>query len=198
MASLFPSAISLQRSINARRIWQSITALLIVGLCVINLLLIKQNRDLKAAIVRSQPEFLKPGQHVPPFAGKTLAGGSREIDYAASNKTILLVFASQCPACVRALPYWRQIKESSDQNQYQMFGISLDNTKETDEFLKANGLKLDVFVGVGPQFRTVYKLNLTPLTIVIDSSGTVEKIWPGAFNAETGMEMEKYFGLSPN
>ena len=46
------------------------------------------------------------------------------------------------------------------------------------------------------EFRKLYKLNLTPLTIVIDNQGKVEKIWAGAFNENSKADMETYFGIS--
>lgn len=163
-----------------------------------NLLLIKQNRELKAAIAGNQPEFLKPGDHVRSFAANTLSGKRQMVTYAASPKTVLLVFRPECPACERALPYWKGIKTVCDQNGYQIFGVSLDSSANTSDFLKARGLNLEVFAGVDPQFRNSYKLNLTPLTIVIGNDGKVERVWPGAFNENSKTEVETYFGISPD
>jgi hypothetical protein len=81
--------------ISGRRLRQGLLLLLIVGLCIANGLLIKQNRALKAAIARmsKQPEFLKPGQQVQPFAANTLSGQRQIINYASRAKTVLLVFS---------------------------------------------------------------------------------------------------------
>jgi len=160
--------------------------------------LIKQNRDLKAAIVGNQPEFLKPGELVHSFAANTLSGERRMVNYAASAKTVLLLFRPGCPACERTLPYWKEIKAVCDRNGYQIFGISLDSSNNASDFLKANGLNLEVFAGVDAQFKITYKLNLTPLTIVIANDGKVERIWPGALTENSKAEVEKYFGISPD
>ena len=72
MASALPTAISPHNRISLRRLGQSLLLLLILGLCVTNVLLIKQNRDLKAAIAHQQPEFLTPGQQVPSFTANIL------------------------------------------------------------------------------------------------------------------------------
>lgn len=124
------TATNLKRSsgfslLSGRRLGQGLSFLLIVGLCVANGLLIKQNRDLKATIVRKQPELLKPGQQVPPFAANTLSGQRQVVNYADRAKTVLLVFTPQCTACERALPYWREIKAACARTQYQVFGVSL-------------------------------------------------------------------------
>jgi peroxiredoxin len=106
------------------------------------------------------------------------------------------VFASQCPACERSLPYWKAIKDVCDRRQYQVFGIDLDSRANTKDLLTANGLNIEVFGNPTAEFKRLYKLNLTPLTIVIDNQRKVEKIWAGAFNENTKAEMETYFGIS--
>ena len=172
--------------------------LLIVGLCVANGLLIRQNHDLKATIARfvKRPEFLKPGQQVPPFAANTLSGQRQVVNYADRDKTVLLVFSPQCSACERVLPYWEEIKAACVRNQYQIFGVSLDDGPRTHEFVRSNGLSLEAFVDIEAETKEAYKLFLTPLTIVIDNSGRVERIWPGVFSQETKQEVERYFGIS--
>lgn len=185
-------------ALSGRRLTQVLFLLLIVGLCVANGLLIKQNRNLKAAIAGNQPEFLKPGDHVGSFAANTLSDERQTVNYAASTKTVLLVFRPGCPACERTLPYWKEIKTVCDRKGYQIFGISLDSTANTSDFLKANGLNLEVFPGPNAQFKNTYKLNLTPLTIVIANDGKVEKVWPGALTENSKAEVETYFGISPD
>jgi len=170
--------------------------LLIAGLCVVNGLLIKQNRSLKAAIANQQPEFLTPGQQVPSFTANTLSGKRHVVNFADHPKTVFLVFASQCPACERSLPYWRAIKDASDRLQYQIYGIALDNRANTKDLLTSNGLNVEVFGSPSAEFKQLYKLNLTPLTIVIDNQHKVERIWAGAFNENSKREMESYFGIS--
>jgi peroxiredoxin len=184
--------------LSGRGLIQVLSLLLVVGLCIANGLLIKQNSDLKAAIAHlgKQPEFLKPGQQVPPFAANSLSGQRQGINYADRDRTVLLVFSPHCPACELALPYWREINAACARNQYQIFGISLGDGPDTNEFLEQNGLSLEAFVGIEAETKDAYKLSLTPLTIVIDNNGKVARIWPGAFSKETKREVERYFGIS--
>lgn len=170
--------------------------LLIVGLCVVNGLLLKQNLSLKAAIASQQPEFLTPGQQVPSFTANALSGQRHVVNFADHPKTVFMVFASQCPACERSLPYWKAIKDACDRHQYQVYGVGLDSRADTRDLLTANGLNIEVFGNPSAEFKKLYKLNLTPLTIVIDNQRKVEKIWAGAFNENTKAEMETYFGIS--
>jgi peroxiredoxin len=200
MTSPIPTSLPSQgrTGLKPRILSHGLLLLFIVGLCVANLLLIKQNRELKAAIAGNQPEFLKPGDHVRSFAADTLSGERQMVNYTASAKTVLLVFRSECPACERTLPYWKEIKAACDRQGYQIFGISLDSSAKTSEFLKTKGFNLEVFAGPDAQFKDTFKLNLTPLTIVIGNDGKVERVWPGAFNENSKTEVETYFGISPD
>ncbi|MBC8028917.1 MAG: TlpA family protein disulfide reductase [Pyrinomonadaceae bacterium] len=182
--------------LSVRTLTQGLFLLLLVGLCIANGLLIKQNRDLKAFIASNQPEFLKPGQQVPLLAANTLSGQRQAVNYTARAKTVLLVFTPGCAACERTVPYWREIRAASIRDQYQIFGISLGDGLKSNSFLTSNGLSLDTLVDIDVETRGAYKLSLTPLTIVIDNHGKVEKIWPGAFNQQSKQEVEKYFGFS--
>ena len=182
--------------LSARRLIQILFGLLIIGLCIINGLLIKQNRALKAFIARGQPEFLKPGQQVTPFTAYNLSGQRKMVNYADCAKTVLLVFTPGCAACERTVPYWKEIRASSVRHQYQILGISLGEGLKSNSFLSSNGLNLEALVDIDAETRAAYKFSLTPLTIVIDNTGKVEKVWPGAFNQQSKQEVEKYFGIS--
>lgn len=170
--------------------------LLIAGLCVVNGLLLRQNRSLKAALDGQQPEFLTPGQQVPGFTANTLSGQRQVVNFADHPKTVFLVFASQCPVCERTLPYWKAIKDACDRLDYQIYGVGLDNRTDTKDLLTLNGLNVEVFGAPSAEFKKVYKLNLTPITIVVNNQHKVEKIWAGAFNENSKAEMETYFGIS--
>ena len=183
--------------LSLKTIGQGFIVLLILGLFIVNGLLLKQNRELKAALASSQSDFLKPGQQVRSFAAKAVSGKRQTVNYAARAKTVLLVFQPQCPACELTLPYWRAIKAACDRNQYQVFGINLDKSSGTENYLASNGLNVEVFAGLDAEFRNAYKLNLTPITIAVDNGGKVEKIWPGAFDETAKSEVASYFGISP-
>jgi len=180
--------------------WTTVTHavlfLLIAGLCVVNGLLLRQNRSLKAALGGQQPEFLMPGQQVPGFTADTLSGQRHVVNFADHPKTVFLVFASQCPVCERTLPYWKAIKTACDRLDYPIYGVGLDNRTDTKDLLTLNALNVEVFGAPSPEFKKIYKLNLTPITIVVNNQHKVEKIWAGAFNEKSQADMEAYFGIS--
>lgn len=161
-------------------------------------MLIKQNRELKAAIAHDNLEFLRRGQELPALTGKTLSGQPKTVNYTESNKTVFLVFSPACAACEQTAPFWREIIAACSRNQYQIFGISLDFDRgsRTKAFLISNGFSLETFVDIDGATKATYKLSLTPLTIVIDNKGKVDRVWPGAFDSKVKVDVERYFGIS--
>lgn len=168
-------------------------SLVILALTVTNLILLKQNRSLKAAMASSSRDSLQPGTRLPSFAANTISGNRRTVDFSASEKTVLLVFQADCPACDRIISLWRDIKAVCDRRQLQTFGISLDNPAKTSTFLKDSDLDLESFAGLDPAFKNRYGLYETPLTIVINRTGHVEKVWVGSPDDGTAENVRDYF-----
>ncbi len=171
--------------------------LLIIGLCITNVLLIKQNRALKATILRNEPQFLKQGQKVPPLVAQRVSGETATIDFGENQKTILFVFTTGCAPCERTGPKWKLIESACAHKKCRSFALSLgtDNSKSA-AFISAYGLQSEVLTNLSSQTRAAYQLSLTPLTIVVDAQGKVERIWPGAFNDDMTSDAERYFGVS--
>jgi AhpC/TSA family len=131
-----------------RRIGQALLFVLVGSLLLVNALLIKQNRRLKAVLASNQPELLKEGDRVPSFGANTLTGNREVLNYAEASKTVLLVFSPDCNACERSAPYWKAIQYASTNKQYKVFGLSLGEPAKSNLFLAANGLTLKSFVGL--------------------------------------------------
>lgn len=180
-----------------RRIGTFLIVLLILGLCVTNVLLIKQNHDLKATRIRNEPQYLKQGQQVPPLVAQRVSGETATINFGEAQKTILFVFAPGCVPCEYAGPKWKLIENACAQEKCRSFALSLENNNSKSvAFLTTYGLQSEVLTNLSSQTRAAYQLSLTPLTIVVNAQGKVEKIWPGAFNDEMKSEAERYFGVS--
>ncbi len=195
MSSPNPTYVSSEkthRKFSLKRI-DVLLALVILALAVTNVILIRQNRRLKAALAPSQPEALQPGTHLPAFAANTISGERRKVDFSASEKTVLLVFQADCPACEGIVPLWKDIKLDCDRRQFQIFGISFDNQAKANSFLKGSGLALESFAGLDAAFKNRYGLHETPLTIVINRTADVEKLWVGLPDKEIVENVRNYF-----
>ncbi|CAN5406892.1 hypothetical protein BH20ACI2_BH20ACI2_27300 [soil metagenome] len=183
--------------LHSYRIVRVIIIVLFTGLCIVAGLLIKQNRDLKIALARfEKQQFLAPGDDVPPLSALTLSGRDLALDFAHYPKTVLLVFQPDCRACQETIPYWREIAIAGTRDGYPVYGITLGDSFKSGEFLASNGLILETFKEIDSRTKNAYKLSLTPLTIVIDTTGRIERIWSGTFTRETKPDVEGYFGIS--
>ena len=80
---------------------QYLTTVMGVALITMNLLLIHQNKELKAsARIHDQARELKPGTQVPELAGTDLDGNRLVFGYGqTARKTLLLVMSPGCKAC---------------------------------------------------------------------------------------------------
>lgn len=181
-----------RRKFTLKRI-DILLSLVILALAVTNLILIKQNRSLKAAMAPTPPDSLQQGTRLPSFAANTISGNRRTVDFSASEKTVLLVFQADCPACERIVSLWKDIKADSDRRQFQTFGISFDDQAKANSFLKGSGLDLESFAGLDVAFKNRYGLRETPLTIVINRTGNVEKVWVGSPDDGTAENVRNYF-----
>ncbi len=106
------------------------------------------------------------------------------------------MFSPSCKACELILPDWISIIDSVDSHSFRKYGLNLGGMEEGNQFLTSHGLNLEMLSDLETSTKEEYKLFFTPLTIVINENGVVEKVWLGAFNSETRKDVERYFGIS--
>src|SRR5215211_1715379 len=106
---------------TSHKSWLSIG--LIVLLCVVNVLVIKQNLDLRKRLaaggrmVELTTNFLKPGDVVAPVAAIDLDGQLYQLDYKKDGRQrLLLFFSPNCPYCRQQSPLWRDLLDNVDSN----------------------------------------------------------------------------------
>lgn len=179
---------------------RSTTALLVVAslaLAVMNVMLLKQNRDAKLAISKSSSAaVLSPGRSVPALHGKTAAGDEMTISYGVDKrKTVLLVFSPGCGFCAENMPNWKRIVSSVDSRAFRIVAVSINN-EGAAEYLKTNGLvNIPAITDLAPGARVKYGLNITPETILIGSDGNIEKVWAGLFQDDDKQDINDFFGV---
>lgn len=182
---------------NIKRGRSTIWALLLVAVVGLNLMLLKQNRDLKAAIAKSPREtVVKPGQVLPALHGRTITGESLTVSYGNdTRKTILLVFAPGCDFCSQNMPNWHRIIRSLDPSIYRVVALSIrsDGSRQYVETHKLNAIP--AITELDPKDRVSYELNVTPETILIDSDGKVEAVWAGVFGEEDRKQIKEMLGV---
>jgi len=182
---------------NMKKGRSTLWVLLLVAVVGLNLLLLKQNRDLKIAMAKSPREtVVKPGRVLPALHGKTINGESLTVSYGNDiRKTVLLVFAPGCDFCSQNMPNWHSLIRSLDPNTYRVVALSI-RSDGSRQYVKTYGLTaIPAITELDPKDRVNYELNVTPETILIDPDGKVEAVWTGVFGEEERKQIKEMLGV---
>ncbi len=183
-----------------KRIWLQLISIMVIAFLIGEVvLLLKQNRDLRAEISSFiNPEMmepLKPGDHVRPIKVQSLSGGTSELSYTdPSKKYLLFVLSTTCPHCEKTFPLWRMIATNVKPELCSVVGISIHSFEETKKYVDVNQPNFNIVVVADTSFKRVYKINGVPETILIGGNGVVEKTWIGELTTEQTNEIQKLLG----
>jgi hypothetical protein len=158
-----------------------------------NVLLINQNQRLKANSSRARQALqVAAGTTVPSLHGKDIDANDIVLSYGRdSRKTLLMVFSPKCSACKENMSNWAAIQARLDPSSYRLAAVSLsaDNLGEYLHSYKLAGIQ--VFAEIDPNDRVNYNLVMTPQTILIDSTGKVQKVWTGVLKGGNIEDLER-------
>lgn len=180
--------------------WLSIG--LIVILCVVNVLLIKQNLDLRKQLAAGgrtidlTKNFLQPGDVVEPITATDLKGRPYQLDFKKDRRQhLLLFFSPNCPYCQQQVPLWREMLNTVDGNRFDIVGVLsdredkqavADHANSAGYFNTKTPLPLVFF---DSDSLANYKLTATPTTLLIDENGKVEHAWIGKWDENSAKEV---------
>lgn len=186
--------------VSSPKSWWTIALILI--LCAVNLLLIRQNLDLRrqlAAGGRSMDltkNFLQPGDVVAPVTATDLEGRPYQLDYRNDGRRrLLLFFSPDCPYCRQQSPLWQDMLDKVDSNRFLVVGVVSD--REDRQLVSAHADEAGYFKTRTPLplvfFDTEslgsYKLTATPTTLLINDAGKVEHAWIGKWDTNSAKEV---------
>jgi len=185
---------------SSQKSWLSIGLILV--LCVINLLLIKQNLDLRKRLTAGgrtidlTTNFLQPGDVVTPVTATDLNGRPYQLDYKKDGRQrLLLYFSPSCPYCRQQSPLWRDLLDRVDSNRFTVIGVVSD--REDRRLVSAHADGAGYFKTKTPlplvffdsESLGSYKLSATPTTLLINEDGRVEHAWVGKWDETSAMEV---------
>lgn len=158
-----------------------------IPLLLLNILLLRQNSDLRSQLESFHPARLKAGDKVSGFIAKNLNGETISFNYLENNnKRILMYFAPTCQYCKQQFPKWREVINHSKENHLDAFGIvhEGENSQEIKKYLDDFNLGMSSesplqVLFVSDETLKSYKLNRTPTTILVSEDGIVEQSWVG-------------------
>lgn len=170
---------------------------LILTLLVLNVILVTQNRNLRAAgSVGTRSIALKEGTIVPALSGLGLDGNKITLNYQNDpRKAVILILSPHCGYCTENMPNWQAIAQSLDRKLYRIMAVSITNDGVKEYIAQHSLSDVPVIADVEPKSRVSYEMNVTPQTILIDSQGKVEKVWTGVLQQHERAEVEQSLGL---
>lgn len=131
-----------------------------VAALVMNVFLVRQNRDLRSRLATSSaPDTVSVGTSVPPLVGTSLAGMPLSVDTRDGKQgAVVLVFSPLCEACDRNWKSWDELLRGELLEQYRVVGVDLSGG-EAPEYARQHGLDPSTVLTSAPPIVSVaYKL----------------------------------------
>ncbi len=189
-----------KNEVSSQISWLTLGLILILG--IVNVLLIRQNLDLRQQLAAGArtldltTNVLKPGDVVAPVTATDLDGQPYQLEYKKGGRHhLLLFFSPNCPYCEQQSPLWRDLLDKVDRNRFTVIGVVSD--KENRRLVSAHADGAGYFKTKTPlpvlffndESLGSYKLTATPTTLLIDEDGKVEHSWVGKWDESRSMEV---------
>jgi peroxiredoxin len=176
---------------------------IVIVLTLCNVLLIRQNYQLRAAVQDLESEQrVQVGDKLGPFRGADLEGKPVDIRFNEAGVRKVIMFSStSCPFCQKQNPSWNQLIEQVDRRKYEVLELFREREAKSQvaDYLKANGLSNEGtarVLFVGDDFLKAKKLNSTPVTLIVGENGIVERAWFGLWNNSAIAEVNSSLDIS--
>lgn len=167
-------------------------------LTTVNIVLYKQNAQLKAELEKANTKSteIAQGATLPAIRGSDQYGVEKTISYGEDEKkTLLLGFSPACGYCKQNQTNWQQIISQIDNRALRVVAVSI-REEGVAKYTIQNGFNsIPVIASMSPESRMAYKLQKVPQTILISSTGVVEKVWVGVIDKTMRGEIKKYLGV---
>lgn len=162
----------------------------LVGLAVLSLFLINQNRKLQQP-PPPRASQLEPGTELPPLAVVDLENKGDTLQWAGTDReSLLLVFTTTCPACQENQKAWRSLYGQLEE-RVDIVGISLSDPDSTKAYLKTHELPFPVVMPADSKtFTSAFEISAVPTTIRIGRDGRAQESWLGLLTEQSIKDLE--------
>jgi peroxiredoxin len=120
---------------------------------------------------------LSAGVRAPGFTLPTVDGRQISLQEALKRGAVVLAFFKvSCPVCQYAFPFFERMYQANRDAKVSFIGVSQDNAKATQAFLKQAGVTFPVALDDAKDYAVsnTYGLTNVPTLFYIDSSGEIE------------------------
>jgi len=180
------------------QLWSIILIVLVVVMGVEIFLLAQENQRLRKALSRPRGPFkvLGPADKVPSLMGINLKGEEFKVEYPSSAKTVLFWFSPTCPSCEENLAFWKEIYQRHSSEKLRFVGVAQAEKNKVEEFIKRFQLEFPVLIVSDLSLVDQYKVEVIPQTMLIDTNGIVQKVWPGPLPEKYRKEIKEMLSSS--
>lgn len=163
-----------------------------IGLTVLVVSLIVQNRELKKSVAIFPQEgtrALGAGDSVGSITLRTFDG--RDVEVGDQNAThLLFVFTTTCQYCEKNWSNWINLSSLCDGMTVQAVGVSLHPLEITRQFVEAKKPGFRICMG-DSTFSRAYRIRGVPTTILVHEGGRIEGVWIGQLDDKFGEIVNK-------
>jgi hypothetical protein len=180
----------MNRYVIFKRIMISLLAFVSAALFILNLALIKRNKELTALTERTFLQVEIPvGTLVPPIRGMNLQGDSIVVDPSGKRHTLLMVFTTSCPFCRKNWPNWESLIKGLDKRNVNIVLIDLSSLADKAYLHAHLADGLTTITQIDPAMRVSYQLGEIPETILIGPDARVKRVWIGVLEPKDANEI---------
>lgn len=159
---------------------------MVIILAVSNVLLLRQNLQLRNLLKKFEPDRLKAGDKLESFSALGLHGENIAIDFASDGpRRVLLFLSSDCPYCREQFPYWKRIIDMASVKGFEVVAVAMNSEDRSRLAAYLNsmgcptGSKTFSVALIPEEVRQRYKFSITPTTLLVSSDGKAEAVWNG-------------------
>jgi hypothetical protein len=146
--------------------------LILVSFAIVIVLLIKKNQGLEAKL---SADMIKKGDVINNIVAYNLEGNNEEIKLNNEKETILFIFSTTCPYCVKNIAIWKEMfNDNSIKNKYEIIGIACDSLSKVKDYVIKNSVPYKTFIPVNKDFRKIYKISGVPATVFIKNNKVID------------------------
>jgi len=163
----------------------------------LNVALTFKVHHLNRLMALNQAPVVATGVHFPEMIARNLEEQPQTIRFDSTGKpSVLYVFSPTCHWCAKNLENIKKLYSLKHAN-FEFVGISL-SPYNLQQYVSQTNFPMKVVESPAESDIKVLHLESTPETIVIDSSGTISKVWSGAYTSENSREIEHFFQIPKN
>lgn len=123
---------------------------------------------------------LAPGQIAPDFSLDGREGGKVALAALHGRPVLLHFWASWCPVCQQAFPWYNGLQQRYGARGLQVLGIAVDRHRgEADAFLREHPAEFTVAYDAADRVPRSYDVRAMPMLVLIAADGKVSRIDQG-------------------